>query len=125
MPTEVKDYAYMTKTTPKHKPDCIFCKIANHELESKIVLENDDFLAFYDIRPVSQGHTLVVTKKHIDDFGHLVQEDADYLKRYLNFIEDVRRKIKKQHQPKGIKVTFNTDGLIEVWHVHCHLVPVY
>jgi histidine triad (HIT) family protein len=45
-------------------PDCIFCKIINKEIPAQIVYEDDDFLAFLDIRPVSPGHTLVIPKKH-------------------------------------------------------------
>ena len=110
----------------RYKPDCIFCKIARHELESKVVLENSEFISFYDINPISKGHTLVIPKKHIDDLHHLVnQEDADFIKAYFEFIDKVRLKLKEVYRPKGIKVMFNTDGLIEVMHLHCHLVPAY
>lgn len=43
---------------------CIFCKIVAKEIPAHIVYENDDFLAFLDIRPQSPGHTLVIPKKH-------------------------------------------------------------
>jgi histidine triad (HIT) family protein len=44
--------------------DCIFCKIVNKEIPADIIYENDDFLAFLDIHPVSVGHTLIIPKKH-------------------------------------------------------------
>lgn len=44
--------------------DCIFCKIVKGEIPSTKVYEDDNFLAFLDIRPVSPGHTLVIPKKH-------------------------------------------------------------
>lgn len=44
--------------------DCIFCKIVKKELPSHTIYEDDDFLAFLDIRPLSPGHTLVIPKKH-------------------------------------------------------------
>lgn len=45
-------------------PSCIFCKIVNKEIQGHIVYEDDNFLAFMDIRPLSPGHTLVIPKKH-------------------------------------------------------------
>ncbi len=44
--------------------DCIFCKIVAGEIPSKKVYEDQDFLAFLDIRPLSPGHTLIIPKKH-------------------------------------------------------------
>lgn len=44
--------------------DCIFCKIVNKEIPAHIVYEDDDFLAFLDIHPVSVGHTLIIPKEH-------------------------------------------------------------
>lgn len=44
--------------------DCIFCKIANKEIPSHIVYEDNDFLAFLDINPQSPGHVQVIPKKH-------------------------------------------------------------
>ncbi|OHA20635.1 MAG: hypothetical protein A2836_01325 [Candidatus Taylorbacteria bacterium RIFCSPHIGHO2_01_FULL_45_63] len=44
--------------------DCIFCKIVSGEIPAEKVYENEDFLAFLDIRPLSAGHTLVIPKKH-------------------------------------------------------------
>ena len=106
--------------------DCIFCKIANKEIPTKPVLENNDFIAFYDINPISKGHTLVIPKKHIKDFTELSKQDAQFIKTYLEFIEQVRQKLKEYYpKTRGIKVNWNTDGLLEVFHVHCHLVPVY
>ena len=45
--------------------DCIFCKIVNKEIPAHIVYEDDNFLAFLDIKPQSPGHTQVIPKKHV------------------------------------------------------------
>ena len=45
--------------------DCIFCKIINREIPSDIVYEDDEVIAFKDIRPVTPVHILVIPKKHI------------------------------------------------------------
>ena len=44
--------------------NCIFCKIANKEIPSQIIYEDDEFIAFLDISPQSPGHTQVIPKKH-------------------------------------------------------------
>lgn len=44
--------------------NCIFCKIITKEIPAHIIYEDDNFLAFLDIRPLSPGHTLVIPKKH-------------------------------------------------------------
>ena len=54
--------------------DCIFCKIAKKELPTKIIFENDDFIAFNDIKPVSPTHILVIPKVHITNLWSV--EDA-------------------------------------------------
>ncbi|MFA6353794.1 MAG: HIT domain-containing protein [Candidatus Paceibacterota bacterium] len=44
--------------------DCIFCKIIKREIPANIVYENENFLAFLDIRPIGPGHTQIIPKKH-------------------------------------------------------------
>lgn len=44
--------------------DCIFCKIVSKEIPAHIVYEDENFMAFLDIRPISVGHTLVIPKEH-------------------------------------------------------------
>ena len=44
--------------------NCIFCKIANKEIPTNVVYEDENFLALLDIRPLAPGHTQIITKKH-------------------------------------------------------------
>ena len=46
------------------KENCIFCKIAKHEIPAKIIYEDDIFMAFLDINPISNGHTILIPKEH-------------------------------------------------------------
>lgn len=106
--------------------ECIFCQIAEHKTHANIVLEDDEFMAFFDINPVTRGHTLVIPKKHVKDFADLTTQDAEFIKRYLVFIEKVRQELLKRFKPdRGIRVSFNTEKLILVQHLHAHLIPVY
>ena len=49
--------------------DCIFCKIANHEIPSTVVYEDDQVIAFDDLNPQAPVHTLVIPKKHYSDIA--------------------------------------------------------
>jgi histidine triad (HIT) family protein len=55
---------------------CLFCKIAQRQIPSDIVYENDHVLAFKDVRPVAPSHALVIPKKHIAGIGDATREDA-------------------------------------------------
>ena len=48
----------------ENKEDCIFCKIAKKEIKTNIVYEDDNFIAFLDVNPRAEGHTLIIPKKH-------------------------------------------------------------
>ena len=61
--------------------DCIFCKIAQGEIPSKTVLEDEHFIAFDDIAPLAPVHTLVIPKKHIANVGDAGDEDGALLGR--------------------------------------------
>lgn len=57
--------------------NCIFCKIAKHEIESDIVFENDDLICFKDIHPVAPVHVLIMPKKHFDDIIQMAKANED------------------------------------------------
>lgn len=66
---------------------CVFCRIANKELESKIISETESSIAFLDVNPVSPGHTLVIPKLHskdIDDTtGEILSEMMTHTKKSI------------------------------------------
>ena len=55
--------------------DCIFCKIVRKELPANIVLEDERFLVFHDIKPEPPLHLLIIPKKHIPSVDHVEIED--------------------------------------------------
>ena len=63
--------------------DCLFCKIAKGEIPCKKIYEDDEMLAFYDIRPAAPVHFLVIPKKHIASLMHLETTDAALAGRLL------------------------------------------
>ena len=59
--------------------DCLFCKIAAHEIPSYVVYEDEHALAFLDIHPKSPGHTMVISKVHAATFEELSREAVGQL----------------------------------------------
>ncbi len=102
--------------------DCIFCKIINKEIPSYNIYEDDLVYCFLDINPDSNGHTLIVPKKHYKDI-----DDIDTTT--LNHIFEVTKIIKKKLETKlnidGLTLIQNNGLIQEVKHFHLHLKPYY
>jgi histidine triad (HIT) family protein len=96
----------------------IFSKILSGEIPCYRVAENDKFLAFLDVMPLTKGHCLVIPKKEVDYFFDL---DSDILSEYNLFAKEVATKIKTV--VPCIKIGVAVIGL-EVPHAHMHLVPM-
>lgn len=99
--------------------DCIFCKIANKELETKIVFENEEFIAFNDIRPVSPTHILVIPKSH---YKSLIEvENKELLGKLLFTAKEIA---KKEGLSEGFRTVINTgdNGGQTVHHLHIHIL---
>lgn len=101
--------------------NCVFCKIAGGSVPSFKVLEDNDFYAFLSLGPHTPGHTLIIPKKHVDDFFDL---DNDLLEKILGFSKKIVNAQKKAFSPKTGKVGVAVAGL-EVPHAHLHLIPLH
>lgn len=103
--------------------DCIFCKIVNREIPSKIVYENENLLAFQDINPEAPVHILVVPKKHIANLLEAAPEDTKILTDILMMaVPDIVRE--QGLEEKGFRLVVNTkeDGGQTVDHLHFHIL---
>lgn len=96
----------------------IFTKIINREIPGYIIAEDDRFIAFLDVMPLVEGHTLIVPKKEID---YIFDLDDTMLAEMMVFVKTVAIAIKKAIPCKRIGVA--VIGL-EVPHTHVHLVPM-
>lgn len=106
------------------KDDCIFCKIANGEIPSTTIYENDDFRVFFDISPASKGHCLIIPKQHFDNIFDLDQETAGKL---FALATVVARALKDELQCEGMNIVQNNGTIAgqTVFHFHLHLIPRY
>ena len=96
-------------------PDCIFCKIADHEVPANIVYEDDGFTAFLDIRPLNPGHILVVPKKH-----YRWVWDVPNTGEYFEVVSKIARVLQKVMKTEWVASDVAGMG---VHHAHVHLVP--
>jgi histidine triad (HIT) family protein len=96
----------------------IFTKIVNGEIPCHKIAEDDRFLAFLDVMPLVEGHTLVIPKQEVD---YIFDLEPDVLADLMKFAQSVAPAIKKAIPCKRLGVT--VIGL-EVPHAHIHLVPM-
>lgn len=102
--------------------DCIFCKIAAGQIPCYKVFENDSVLAFLDIGPLSQGHTLVIPKAH---FEKLDQCPSEVLSDVITAVGHISRAFVDGLCCDGYNVLCNNGRAAgqEVDHVHFHIIP--
>lgn len=102
--------------------DCIFCKIAKREIQSKIVFENDQVVAFEDIHPQAPTHILVISRKHISTLNDAGPEDGDLLGNMILTAASVART--RGISSSGYRLVCNTNRGAgqSVFHVHLHLL---
>ena len=104
--------------------DCPFCLIAEESNENELIAVNRSAVAFFDKYPVSQGHALVIPKRHEGNFFRLLPEEQLDVWKLLN---EVHLVLSDMFQPDGFNVGINVAeaGGQTVEHAHVHLIPRY
>jgi histidine triad (HIT) family protein len=102
--------------------DCIFCKIINKEIPSYTLYENDYVKCFLDVNPLSNGHTLIIPKKHFKDAFDI---DEEYLKEINKASKRILNLLNDKLKPVGFRLIQNNGNLQEVKHYHLHIIPNY
>ncbi len=105
-----------------YDPNCIFCKIVRGEAPAHRIAEDERTLVFLDIFPVSDGHTLVITKDHHPD---LFDASTESLEAVAAMAKRMSEAIRKVLAPDGLMV-FQLNGQAAgqtVFHYHMHLLP--
>ncbi|HHU53029.1 MAG TPA: HIT domain-containing protein [Clostridiaceae bacterium] len=103
--------------------DCIFCKIAKHEIETEMVYENDLVVAFKDMNPAAQVHILIVPKEHVTNFYELASNSRKAL--IMGAVTDAVKAIADQFETSdGFRLIVNNgkDAGQTVFHLHFHLI---
>jgi histidine triad (HIT) family protein len=103
--------------------NCIFCRIIGGEEMVSIVYEDDRAIAFLDVQPASQGHTLVVSKDHYET---LFDVPEDLLTHCMAVAKRIAPGLKRAVGAEAINV-FSANGKAggqDVLHFHMHLIPI-
>ena len=101
---------------------CVFCKIVNGEIPSYTIFEDDLIKIFLDINPSSNGHCLVIPKKHFVDINDI---DSEYLNHIFTVVKEMLPILESKLNYDGISLCQNNGFVQEVKHFHLHLIPKY
>lgn len=104
------------------KIDCIFCKIADREIPSRIIFENDLNLAFLDISPISKGHTIVIPKNHYPNLENIPNYELSELYKDVKILATNIHKKLKIDGYNILQNNFPAAGQV-IEHFHIHIIP--
>jgi len=101
--------------------ECLFCKIVRGEIPAKKVYEDEDVLAFHDIRPLAAVHFLIIPKMHVPTLYEADMSHHRPLGKMLALAGELAR---KEGAQEGFRTIINTGrvGHQEVYHVHMHVI---
>lgn len=105
-----------------NEKECIFCKIANKEIDSYKIYEDEKVYVFLDSSPDYNGHMLIIPKKHIVDTRDLLLEDG-LLEHLVRIAEQMRKLINDTIGTNGMTYLWNMDNAQNVKHFHMHIIP--
>jgi histidine triad (HIT) family protein len=100
-------------------PSCVFCKIARGDAPAFVVYEDDSCIAFLDLRPVREGHTMVIPKDHVDHFMDLDPQLGTHI---LAIARQIAHKIRDTLKPPRVGYVVAGFG---VPHAHLHVLPMW
>lgn len=104
--------------------NCIFCKIADGEIPSKTLYEDDMFRVILDINPASKGHALILTKKH---FKNIYEMDNVTASEVFVLAKRMAKAMTEALGCDGFNIVQNNGEVAgqTVFHFHLHLIPRY
>jgi len=102
--------------------ECIFCKIVKGEIPSKKVYEDENFLAFLDISPIAEGHTLIIPKEHFETILDVPNSLGPGI---LEATKKVSSKLIEEGKAEGFNILQSNYEVAqqEVPHAHFHIIP--
>jgi histidine triad (HIT) family protein len=103
---------------------CIFCAIVAGTGPAHVIYEDDDAIAFMDINPATDGHALVIPRRHVRDLWEISEDEAS---RVMAATLRVGARIRKALEPDGLNVMHATGAAAfqTVFHFHLHVIPRY
>lgn len=102
------------------KDDCLFCKIIKKEADSKILYEDEDVMVLLDAYPDTDGHTLVIPKKHYEDIYSI---DPETLIKLIDVGKKYAKELMEKLDKKSLTFLINYGDDQVIKHLHLHLLP--
>lgn len=104
--------------------NCIFCKIANGEIPSRTIYEDDDFRVIMDLAPVTKGHSLILPKNHYKNIYEIADDTAA---KVLPLAKKMVALMTEKLGADGFNIAQNNNEVAgqTVFHFHVHLIPRY
>lgn len=102
--------------------DCIFCKIIKEEIPSYTIYEDEVVKVFLDVNPDTNGHSLIIPKKHFQNLNDIDQETLNHINKIA---KDIYKLLKEKLNCDGLTISQNNDYGQQVKHYHMHLIPRY
>lgn len=102
--------------------DCIFCKINKKEIPSYTIYEDDIVRVMLDIHPDTNGHCLIIPKKHITNIEDMDEETLNHI---MKIYKKMYKHLKEKLHFDGLSIVQNNGTVQDVKHFHLHLVPKY
>ena len=99
--------------------DCIFCKIANKEIPTAIVYEDEEILVFRSIKPEAPLHLIIIPKKHIEWQNDFQEDDLKLFSKLIKVAKEIAKENKVDH---ACKLMFNIGKTGHIKHIHLHLL---
>lgn len=110
----------------KLRSDCVFCRIISGVENAHVLYENEHVISILDVNPVNFGHSLVIPKRHYENFLSLPEEEYSSLLKAVKIVaEAIVNGI--EPKPEGFNILSN-NGFVagqRVFHVHFHIIPRY
>ncbi len=100
--------------------DCVFCKIIKGEIPSNKVYEDDDILAFKDIKPAAPIHILVIPKKHVKSLNEI--DDAQLISKIMFAVKNIAKELGFANEGYRVINNCGENGGQAVPHLHFHIL---
>ena len=102
--------------------DCIFCKIAEGEIPSDKLYEDDEIMAIHDLSQQAPVHFLVIPKKHIENIMEMESSDTELMGKMLFVAQELAKNSGCEENGGRFVINCKSHGGQTVYHVHCHFI---
>jgi histidine triad (HIT) family protein len=102
--------------------NCIFCKIIDKKIPSRIIHEDDVSLAFMDVNPQAPFHALIVPKKHLKDILNMTNSDREQIGHLFFIAKNIASQNKLEDDGFRLVINNGSGAGQSVFHVHLHLL---